>query len=272
MTSRKTICFGGSIFLSCLLVGTLAARHADAATILAIGLNPPSTAGAGATSTRSGPGTFHIYAADDNAGSQGIGTYSISLGPAVTASNNRSPVTTIQDSNGDSQSAGFNLLRSSSGVNPMTGAENLPGQTPFLIKGFGQTAGSFTAVAAAAPQPASVVGPTTSGNWGGPYVGGLLADWAGSTGPKKWVLLGEGLYNPALLGPTLETARAAMVPSATTTVYSSSTAGDFSQVAATTLVSVGYFTPEPATITMAALSLFGLLGLARHRRSFPNIT
>jgi len=244
------------------LAALLMATGANAATILGIYLDPPTTAGAGSTSTRSGAGSFHLYGADDTAGSQGIATYSITLGPAVTASNNRAPVTTIQDSNGDSQSAGFNLLRSSSNVNPMTGAENLPGQTPFLIKGFGQTTGNFTNIAAGAPQPASVVGPTTSGSWGGPYVGGALVDLAGSTGQKKWVLLGEGTYNPALLGPNLTTALAAMVPSATTTVYSSGTAGDFSQSAATTTI---IFVPEPATISLLGLAMVGCFGMIRRR-------
>jgi len=200
------------------LAALLLATSANAATIIGVYLDPPSTAGAGATSTRTGAGTFHLYGADDNAGSFGIATYSISLGPAVTASSNRSPVSTISDSNGDNQSAGYSMLRSSTNANPMTGAENLPGQTPFLIKGLGQTAGSFANVAAAAPQPAAVVGPTTSGSWGGPYAGGSLVDLIGSTGVKKWVFLGEGAYNPALLGPNLTTALAAMVPSATTTV------------------------------------------------------
>jgi hypothetical protein len=258
-------------FVAFLFVAVLTISSANAAVIVGIYLNPPSTAGVGASSTRSGANTFQIYAADDNAGTFGIATYSLTLGPAVTASSNRSPVTTIQDNNGDAQSAGFNLLRSSSNVNPMTGAENLPGQTPFLIKGFGQTAGSFAAVAAAAPQPASVVGPTTSSSWGGPYVGGTLGDWNGANGVKKWLFLGEGTYNPALLGANLTTALVGIVPSATFTVYGSP--NDISQVATTTQLAFDFpppQPPEPATITIAALSLFGLLGLARYRRSFPN--
>src|SRR4029079_1563845 len=100
------------------LAALLMATGANAATILGIYLSPPTTAGAGSTSTRSGAGTFHLYGADDNAGSQGIATYSITLGRAVTASSNRAPVSNIQDSNGDTQTAGFNLLRSGSNVNP----------------------------------------------------------------------------------------------------------------------------------------------------------
>jgi hypothetical protein len=127
----------------------------------------------------------------------------------------------------------------------------------------GQTAGSFGATCQALGCP--VIGPTTSGSWGGPYVGGTLVDWNSGNGAKKWVLLGEGSYNPALLGPTLQSAMAAMVPSATMTVYSDGFY--YVQMVFNTII---VFVPEPATFAMAALSLFGLLGMARCRRSFPS--
>jgi hypothetical protein len=254
MNSLKTVRSSGIIFLSFVLIGTLAASHSDAAVIMKLLINPASTAGGGATSTRSGTGSFQLYAVDDNVGTFGISSYQVTWGPIVMATNNRMPVTTIQDSNGDAQSAGFNLLRSASSVNPMTGSQNLPGQTPFLIKGFGQTTGDFNSVAAAAPQPASVVGPTTSGRWGGPYNNGLT-DWNSGNGTKKWVLLGEGQWSnipPFILTPS------SFVTSATFTVYRS----DFSSI-----LSPGVFIePEPSTAILGSLAmLFGAFW-SGHRR------
>src|SRR5205814_403562 len=151
------------------------------------------------------------------------------------------------------QSAGFNLLRTVANANPMTGAQNLPGQTPFLIQGIGQTTGNFAAIAAAAPQPATVIGPTVSGFWGGPYNNGL-ADWNSGNGPKKWVLVGEGFWNTnaPLVFPT------SIVSSATFTVYRS----DFSSI-----LSPGIFpVPEPSTAVLGGLAMLFGASLSRRRR------
>jgi hypothetical protein len=101
-TFRNVLFF---VFAACLT------NAAGASVIVGLLLNPTSTAGSGANSTKSGAGTFHIYAVDDNVGTFGISSYSLTMGPMVTSSNNRSPVTTIQDGGGDDWSAGFNLLR-----------------------------------------------------------------------------------------------------------------------------------------------------------------
>ena len=130
---------------------------------------------------------FHLYAIDSD--NQGIANYSITLGSAVLLSNNRSPVSAIQDMNGDSQTAGFSLLRSGSNVNPIVASQNLAGQTPYLIKGFGVSAGSFAAISAADPG-SSVTGPTTSAAWGSGYEGGTLGNGPGG---KSWVFMAEGI-------------------------------------------------------------------------------
>ena len=56
MNSLKTVRSSGFFFLSFVLIGTLTASHSDAAVVMNLLLDPASTAGGGAKSTRSGPG------------------------------------------------------------------------------------------------------------------------------------------------------------------------------------------------------------------------
>ena len=96
---------------------------------------------------------------------------------------------------------------------PDASGQTFPGQTPYLIPGMGQSIGSFASVAAAGPnQPATVGGVPTSAAWGGPYNNGLTA------GTKKWLFLGEGLWN----GSTPLTSATQFISDATFTVYSDS--------------------------------------------------
>jgi hypothetical protein len=194
---------------------------AGAAVILNLVISPATTAGGGATSTRSGANAFQIYAID-TAGF-GISGYNLTMGPVVTASNNRTPLAFIQDADLNIVSAGFDTSRSASNAPQMHGLQNFPGSTPYLIQGMGQTLGSFTDVAAAGPnQPASVVGLPTSGTWGGPYNNGV------TSGTKKWLFIGEGLWDTSvpITSPTQ------FVSAATFTVYSDQ---DFHSVAAETI-------------------------------------
>ena len=178
-----------SSLASLFLVGILSAPSTQAGVIVSLLQNPTTTAGGGATSTRSGNGTWQLYAIDDSNSDFGISSYNITLSGA-TAINHRAPVTTINDQNGDPQTAGFNLLRTGTNANPIQASQNLPGQTPFLITGFGQTASNFATETAAIDPASAVVGPTTSGSWGN-YNSPLLSGSA--INGNKWVFLAEGL-------------------------------------------------------------------------------
>ena len=223
------------------------AATANSAVIWGVAVNPPTTAGPNSSSTRSGPGSFHIYAFDND--NFGISSYNLTMGPAVTASNNRSPVTTIADGDGDTFPSGFSLLRSASNAPQMQGAQPLPGASPYLILGMGQTAGSFANIAATrGVQPGVVVGPTTQAAWGNYLTSG------GDPGSgKKWLFLGEGTWhNVSPLPPTQS-----FVSAAVFTVYADS---NFNSIASPNL-------PEPSTAFLAGLAMLFAASLSRRRSS-----
>ena len=217
-------------------------RDAPAAVIFAWSVNPTTTAGGGATSTRSGIGTWQLYALDTDASSFGISSYNISM-DNTTAINHRAPVTTINDQNGDPQTAGFNLLRTATNANPIQASQNLPGQTPFLITGFGQTAGNFTSKAQAIDPGSMVVVPTTSGSWG-TYNDPRLSPSIYSLN-RSWVFLAEGAYNAS--GPWPR------VGAAVATIFSNQ--AGVSVAAQVILVPMDF--PEPGALSLVALALVG---------------
>jgi hypothetical protein len=194
----------GTFLASFLLAAVLVGSTSQASVIVGLILNPGSTAGGGATSTRSGNGSWQMYAIESTDSTDfGISSYNITMS-GTTAINHRSPNTTVLDNNGDVWAAGFSLLRSGTNVNPIVASQALPGTTPFLITGFGQTASDFVTKSTAIDASAVVIGPTTSGAWGNynsPVLSNptLLASYgnpaavAAVTAGKKWVFLAEGL-------------------------------------------------------------------------------
>jgi hypothetical protein len=191
--STQTIA-AGLVFLLAFSLVAVSMTHADI--VFGLLLNPPTTAGPGVTSTRSGSGSWQIYAVDNSNTDFGISGYYITLANATTI-NHRSPVTTVVDSNGDPQTAGFSGLRSGTNVNPILGLQALPGTTPFLITGFGQSAGNFATKTLAIDAGSSIIGPTTSGTWG-TYSSPFVSPSSSYANGHNWLFLAEGLGQPTI--------------------------------------------------------------------------
>jgi hypothetical protein len=168
-------------------------------------LNPPVTTNTGAgndgTSTRSGPGTWHLYAYDTEDASLGIAAYSVTLAN-ITQVINRSP-STLFDSGGGDEDAGFRLLRSpqditppvGAGSNPITGSQPLVGSTSIdPILGYGRESSDFATKIPSALSFSS----QTSPSWG---------DYATDSNNATGLFLAEGNYDPAGASPLITAAR-----------------------------------------------------------------
>src|SRR3954453_9167328 len=84
-----------ALFTDTLLFATITGTVAHASVLTALVIDPPTTAGAGSNSTRSGAGTWHLFAVDNTNDNFGISSFDVtvqSLGGAMTASN-RAPAT-----------------------------------------------------------------------------------------------------------------------------------------------------------------------------------
>ena len=162
-------------------------QTADAAIVVGLVLDPATTAGSSpdVNSIYSGLGTWHMFAVDDNDDDFGISSYNINLTGASEIRHTSPSASAIADANGDFHEAGFNLLRSASGTTASSSihaSQPLPDQSPFLITGLGQQAGSF----------AAATGGATSPSWG-------AYDTISPLNGKNWLFLAEGKYEPGVL-------------------------------------------------------------------------
>jgi len=251
---RKTFLAGLAALLLC--------SSANASIILGLLKDPASTSGV-PLSTRSGPGTWQLYAIEDAAENDlGIASYNVTM-TGQTAINHRSPVGSANDSNGDPQGWGFNLFRSGTNVSPLVAAQPLEGTTPFILTGLGRTASSASAQILAAQPTASGIAATTGGSWGA-YNSPVLNNAsqlsnsqnnapdaaAAVTAGRKWLFLAEGTGVPNITSAAF---------TVLTTAAGATGAGQLGTIRP--LVEV----PEPATISLIGLALVGGFGFIRRR-------
>jgi hypothetical protein len=241
-------------------------------------VDPATTAGAGVptiashgsqlavNSSRSGAGSWHLFALDDADNSAGIRSFSIKLIGTVSSILNRSPTTSWNDIDDVSSNAGFNDLRTTT---PTIGAGQGP-TNPVQIPGFGQTASNFGAQLPAATSFAV----TTSGRWG-TYAAadGFTSGLVTATGHfRNAVFLAEGLYTGA--APRIDTTTPIGAGGTAVNVWNAAgfpNSGSTTVTALTGTNTVKDFDPwqdpEPASLILVGLAVFGFGGLVGRRRS-----
>jgi hypothetical protein len=213
--------FRQSILFAVTVIGLATTANAGSMYIFTV-IDPPTTAGyliapangMTVSSTKSGAGTFQLYAVDNVTGSFGIKSYQVKLNGTITTFLNRAPNGSWNDTDAAGPYAeGFNDVRTAVAATGITSAGQNP-TNPFFIKGLGISAGNFASVNAGAPNFAS--GSTTasaSGQWGS------YANVFPSAVVRKPLLLAEGNYTGA--APTVDL----ITPGGTAVNYFTSASG-----------------------------------------------
>jgi hypothetical protein len=264
-----------NISIACVLLAVaIGQRTAQAGPVyIYLLIDPRSTAGAGVptsngmrvTSSKSGPGTFQLYAVDDIPGSFGIKSYNVKLNGTITTFLNRAPNATWDDADfSDTFPEGFNELRTAVAATGTTSAGQGP-TNPVFIEGFGISGGDFVAA-----NPLAAPGFTfqsSSGQWGNYSLSNFPFDSSNNISgrPRYALFLAEGNYIGA--SPTVNLTTPA--GQGGTSVNYFTRHGSSAAATATSYSSQDpFFTgldPEPASVTLVALAFFGLIGFVRHR-------
>jgi hypothetical protein len=262
----------GALFACLLLALACYQRSAHAGPVyIYLLIDPPTTAGAGVpasnglrvTSTRSGAGTFQLYAIDDVTGSFGIKTYSIQLNGTITSLVNRSPNAIWNDLDElGPYPEGFSDLRSAvASTGTVMATQGLVNSV--YIEGFGISPGDFIAANPQAAPGSTFV--TSSGQWGNyssafSYYTNVITS---SGHHRNAVFLAEGNYS----GPPPTVNLSTPVNQGGTFVAYFTQHGSGASAPAPSYSSDVPFPidPEPASVTLVGLAVFGLIGFVRRR-------
>jgi hypothetical protein len=194
------------------------------------------------------PNQLDLHVETSDGDNFGLAAYSVVLAPApgvmITSLNHNSLRNAlVENAAGEEGPGGFTLLRSADGPANLTirGSQDLVAPTPFLIRGYGQTAGSFFSL-----------GLTTSGSVeGNPWTdrpviasityalppGYVFNPFEPSTYPIQFDVTSPDYFAyvfPQVSGTAIE--RAHLEPA-----------------------------PEPASLAMAAMGLIAMVGISRHQ-------